>query len=180
MENLNGSGVTVTDGVKRSGVIMMLTTIPYFLIQVPALFMHGPTQEVGKNEHWWAMGALLVCVTGLVLYMRLQLKISKEGEDQGKRIAAVKKLLKEGQVSLSGAVAAKLREEEARTAHAAATEYQSLKNADSKYPSPAIARYLKEILSDAFHMYDKNGNGELDVYEVGVFFKDFSENIQEE
>jgi hypothetical protein len=180
MDNLQGSGVTVTDAVKHSGVIMMLTTIPYFLIQVPALFMHGPTQEVGASEHWWSLGGLLVCLTGLVFYMKLQLRISKEGEDQDKRIATMKKLLREGQVSLSGAMAAQLREEEAHLANTASTEYQSLKNRDSKYPSPGIAKYLKEILADAFHMYDKNGNGELDVYECFVFFRDFNEQIQEE
>lgn len=178
LSNLEQSGVTVTDAVKHSGVIMVLTTIPYLMIQIPALFMHGPTEEVADGEHWWSFGGLLICMTGLVVYMRLQLRLSREGEDQGKRIATVKKLLKEGQVSLSGALAPKVRADES-SSNTASTEYQSLKSRDSRYPSPAVASYLKEILSDAFHLYDQNGSGELDVQECFVFFRDFHEQIQE-
>jgi hypothetical protein len=180
LENLQGSGVTITEAVKHSGMIMMLTTIPYFLIQIPALFMHGPKDQVAADEHWWSLGGLLVCISGLVLYMRLQLHISRKGEDQGRRIATVKKLLKEGQISLSGAVAARVRADESHRANAAATEYQALKHSDNRYPSPAIHQYLKEVLADAFYVYDKNGSGELDVYECFVFFRDFHEHITEE
>ena len=66
--------------------------------------MHGPCKKVALGEHWWA-----ICLTGLILYLTIQLKASHKGEDQSKHIVTVKKLLCKGQIHLSGAVAAKLR-----------------------------------------------------------------------
>jgi Ca2+/Na+ antiporter len=174
------TGVTITEAVQHSGVVMMLTTIPYLLIQVPALFMHGPTEEVAAGERWYALSGLLVCLFGLFWYMRLQLRFSRAGEDRGKRLAVVKKLLQKGQISLSGAVAAKVRAEESLMA-AAQSEYQSTdNNSSSLYPPAAVAAYLKEILGDAFAVYDKNGDNQLDRREVLVFFRDFHEAISED
>jgi Ca2+/Na+ antiporter len=112
--------------------------------------------------------------------MRLQLRLSRAGEDRGKRMAVVKKLLHQGRVSLSGAVAAKVRAEEKTRIAEARTEYQSVKDGDSLYPPPAVASYLKEILGDAYTLYDKNGDKLLDKREVLVFFRDFHEAITEE
>jgi Ca2+/Na+ antiporter len=50
------TGVAVTDEIRHGGVIMAITTLPYFLIQVPAFFLHGPAQEIAEGEHWWALG----------------------------------------------------------------------------------------------------------------------------
>lgn len=88
----------------------------------------------------------------------------------------MKKLLKQGAVSLSGAVSATLSTLELQTDNG---EYQSL-SSDNKYPSPAARKYLKEILQDAFYTYDTDGNGKLDRNEVFVFFRDFHESINEE
>ena len=182
-EELNASGVRITEAVQHGGIIMMLTTLPYFLIQVPALFLHGPTEEVAAGEHWWSAAGFLVCLTGLVIYMRLQLRISREGEDQSKRMAVTRKLLNEGRVSLAGAVASQLRKKEKEGGGASAAEYQSLMTEASetpRYPPPSIAEYLKGILGDAFIMYDKDANGLLDQVESYTFFRDFHESISEE
>jgi Ca2+/Na+ antiporter len=176
---LEKSGVTVTEAVKHGGILMVCTTIPYFLIQVPAMFLHGPTDVVANGEHWWSLAGLAICLTGLAVYMRLQLKISREGEDRDKRMAIMKKVLNKGKMSLSGAVAMEVRNKEANLAASAASEYQSL-NDDTLYPPPAVAEYLKEILGAAFKTYDANGNGELDRYETKVFFRDFHESISDE
>jgi Ca2+/H+ antiporter len=48
------------------------------------------------------------------------------------------------------------------------------------YPPPIVAEYLKEILADAFRTYDYNGDGELDLHETSVFFRDFQESLSEE
>ena len=181
-EALSKTGVIVTEAVKHGGIIMVITTIPYFLIQVPASIMtmrDDPTDAIAAGERWWSFLGLVICLLGLTVYMRMQLRISKAGEDRGKRMAVVKKKLKEGRVSLSGAVAAEVRAQE-QLADAAASEYQSINSADPRFPTPAIMAYLKEILADAFHTYDSDRNGELDKPEVFVFFRDFHESISEE
>jgi Ca2+/Na+ antiporter len=176
------TGVTLTEAVKHGGVLMVLTTVPYFLIQVPALFLHGPSEEVAAGEHWWSLAGLFICLTGLTIYMHLQLKMSRQGEDRDKRMAVVKKLLRKGKLSLSGAVASEVRQKEGKLAAAASSEYQSLEQngIDQMYPPPAVAEYLTEVLADAFRTYDHNGDGQLDKLETQVFFKDFHETISEE
>jgi Ca2+/Na+ antiporter len=184
LKELQHTGVTITQAVSHSGVIMMLTTVPYFLIQIPASFLRGTsTSHVAHGEHWWSLAGLMICLTGLVLYLALQLHASRTGELRANRTAAVKKLLQKGAVSLSGAVAANVGAMERRLAVEAATEYQTLKhngNDDSKFPPPAVNKYLKEILSDAFYSYDKDNNGTLEAHECFVFFRDFHESILED
>lgn len=181
-DDLSHTGVAVTEAVRHGGVVMAATTIPYFLIQIPAMFLHGPSEEVAEGEHWWALAGMLVCLTGLTFYMWLQLKISKEGEDKGKRIAVMKKVLQDGKMSLSGALKATV-DEMTEKERAAATEYQAIQHSDQpegNYPPPRIATYLAEVLRDAYLSYDDNGNGLLDPKEVQTFFRDFHENIKEE
>lgn len=178
---LSKTGVAITDEVSHAGVVMAFTTIPYFLIQVPAAFLHGPTEEVASGEHWWSMAALLVCVGGLVYYMRLQLRFSREGQDKHKRIAVTKKILQEGKLSLSGAL--KTTVEQARKEANATGGYNSISTEEPSsytYPPPAVASYLKDILIDAFRIYDADRSGNLEKSELRLFFKDFHENIAEE
>lgn len=181
-ETLTKTGVAVSDPIHQSGVIMMITTIPYFLIQIPAFYLHGPSEEVAAGEHWWAAAAFLICLIGLFSYMRLQLKMSQEGQDRGKRMAVVRKLLQKGKVSLSGAVASQVRHVEEQIGANVNSEYQSILETDQhpKRPPPSVFAYLKEILADAFMTYDEDGNGHLDERESFMFFRDFHEAILEE
>jgi len=178
-ESISTTGVAITDAVQHGSRIMMITTIPYFLIQGPALFLHGATEEVAKDEHWWAFSAFLICLIGLFFYMRLQLSISKEGEDRGKRMAVTKKLLKEGRISLSGAIASQLRKQEGSAGIGGSEKsYQSIGNG-SRYPTPEVKEYLEGIVSDAFYFYDTDKNAMLDRHETYTFFRDFHESISE-
>ena len=177
---LTNTGVAVSDEVSHAGIIMAITTIPYFLIQVPAAFLHGPSEEVAKGEHWWALAALVVCLSGLTYYMKLQLRFSQEGQDKHKRIAVTKKVLHEGKLSLSGALKKVI--EQAQLEDARSGGYNSISPTDPdvySYPPPVVASYLKEILSDAFHLYDTDRSGTLEKKEIRLFFKDFHENISE-
>ena len=176
------TGIAITTSVQRGGIIMVLTTIPYFLIQVPALFLHGPTEEVASGEHWWSFSGLIVCLLGLTYYMHLQLVQSKEGEDKDKRIAVMKKVLNKGELSLAGVLGATIRSEKADGASNGG-QYSSLSGTDASsplYPPPHIAEYLKDVLLDAFKAYDNNGNGQLERAEIQMFFKDFHERISDE
>ena len=196
---LTRTGVVVQTAVSHGGMLMVCTLLPFLLIQVPACFLHGPQQEVSQGEHWWSCLGFLICIVGLIFYMKLQLRMSKDGEDRDKRIAVVKKVLQKGSMSLSGAIAESVRNQEHRLAlleaHAA-TEYQSINNVATGdfssarhsnspfstdgeviYPPPLVAEYLKELLADAFRTYDKNNDGVLDLRELSVFLRDFHETL---
>jgi Ca2+/Na+ antiporter len=174
------TGVSITEAVSHGGIIMGITTIPYFLIQVPAFYIHGPSEEVADKEKYWALTALIVCLIGFVCYLYMQLQQSRKGLDKGRRVAVVKKLLQEGEVSLCGALAPSVSAaEHDGLALQAAEEYQAIGNS-SFYPPPAVASYLKEVLLEAFKKYDADKNGTLDKYELKTFFQDFHENISDE
>jgi Ca2+/Na+ antiporter len=178
---LKNTGVAVSDEVSHAGIVMAVTTIPYFLIQVPAMFLHGPSDEIAEGEHWWSFLALVVCLSGLVYYMKLQLRFSQEGQDKHKRIAVTKKILHQGKLSLSGAL--KQIVEQARLEAGPSEGYDSISQTEPgayNYPPPAVASYLKDILIDAFRLYDTDRSGELEKSELRLFFKDFHENISEE
>lgn len=182
-DDLTHTGITINEAVRHGGAIMAVTTIPYFLIQVPALFLHGPSEVVAEGEHWWALAGMVVCLIGLCAYMWLQLKISKEGQDKGKRVAVMKKLLSKGKMSLSGALKANVQEMTELERHAA-SQYQAIQESDAVHtdnsPPPLVVEYLKEVLRDAYLSYDENRNGLLDEREVQTFFRDFHENIRED
>ncbi len=188
-KNLMYTGITITDNVRNGAIVMMVTTIPYFLIQGPASSLHGPAEEIAIGEHWWALLAFLFCVCGFLGYMYLQLEISRQGEDKDRRVAVMKKLLRKGLVSLSGALNASLRSREGFLAYSAALEYQAMQDDDSndtptpspakKFPPPSVQEYLKEILTGAFFSYDRDRDGNLDKLEVFTFFRDFHEQLSE-
>ena len=187
-QDFKNTGVTLSLAVRHGGVIMAATTLPYFLIQVPAAFLHGPTEEVAEGEHWWALLGFVVCLSGLAYYMRLQLQFSREGQDKDRRVAAIKKALSNGKISLSGALHStiqkqKQQQQQSASAGAGTGEYQSLTRPASQStfssPPPEAFSYLSDILGDAFKAYDTDRSGKLEVLEIRLFFKDFHENISE-
>jgi Ca2+/Na+ antiporter len=183
MKELYHTGVSITDTISHGAVIMAITTIPYFLIQGPAFYIHGPSEEVADKEKYWALAGLIVCLTGFISYLYLQLQLSRKGMDKGKRVAVVKKLLQQGEVSLCGALAPSVQSAEQKghgLAVQAAEQYQAVGQTASLYPPPAVADYLKEVLLEAFMKYDTDKNGTLDKFELKTFLQDFHENISDD
>jgi len=175
-KTLTETGVSLSKEIRHGGIIMALTTIPYFIIQIPALFLRGSNREIAEGEHWWSLTAFILCVIGLVLYMRMQLKFSNQGQDKDKRIAIAKKTLQAGKMSLRGIIKSTIQSIESKNPDSAsdygATEYSTL--------SPEITSVLKGLLLDAFAAYDSDQNGTLERSEIRVFLKDFHETIDED
>lgn len=161
---LNTTGVAITDAVSSGAKIMILTTFPYFLIQIPAMFIHGPSEDLAAGEKYWALAGLIVCLVGFVWYLYLQLQLSRAGQDKGKRVAVVKKLLQEGRVSLTGALSADVMAKEQELSRAGG--YGAINSEESLYPDETVKAYLKDVLREAFLKYDANRNGTLDAKEV--------------
>eukprot|EP00536_Pseudo-nitzschia_multiseries_P000986 jgi/Psemu1/250123/estExt_Genewise1Plus.C_120085 len=185
-DTLTGTGVYVSNEIRQGGKVMAITTAPYFLIQIPAMFIHGPAQEVAKGEHWWSLLALVLCLVGLIYYMWMQLKFSNEGQDRDKRIAIAKKTLQAGKMSLRGVLRSAIKSIESRkfmgfNLHFHEKNYGAIApNMEPDIPSPEIVSILKELLVDAFKVYDNDNNGTLERNEIRVFLKDFHENIEED
>jgi len=175
-ETLSNTGVSLSSEIRHGGKVMVLTTIPYFLIQIPAFFMKGSSKEVAEQERWWSFTALILCVIGLVKYMLMQLKFSNEGQDKNKRIAIAKKTLQSGKMSLRGTIKSTIKSIESKK-----LDHGNHYGAIGGSPlSPEITSVLKDLLLDAFAAYDSDQNGTLERSEIRVFFKDFHENIDED
>ena len=185
--DLEITGVVLTPEVNHGAKMMMMTTLPYFLIQVPAFFLSGDRQTVSSGEKNWAMGGFLLCIVFFIYYMSKQLEMSNEGADKLKRIAVTKEAMQKGAISLSGALASQVSEIEKRQSHVQeVNEKTQLKGTVGRQDSlivklgttPEVSDYLKGILGDVFKTYDVDGNGTLGKKEFTTFLTDFHEYIQ--
>lgn len=181
------TGISISKEVKHGAIIMIMTTLPYFIIQIPALFLHGePAEEVAAGEKYWALGGLLICVSGFISYLYYQIIMSREGEDRLHRTEVIKNMMQSGKVSLSGALIDIVRtfdeEDKVKTKETDANYHQmqgSIKKLDDDVPSEEVKNYLRDVLKDIYRKYDKDGDGGLTVTEFSFFLRDFNESIKE-
>jgi len=103
-ETLVGTGVPITPPVVKNGLIMIISTIPYFLIQIPALFFKGTDSSVAGKEKYYALAGLIVCTIGFFTYMYIQLRDSQESQANEHRVELMKKMIDSGKMSLSCAM----------------------------------------------------------------------------
>eukprot|EP00521_Asterionellopsis_glacialis_P010034 CAMPEP_0195289426 /NCGR_PEP_ID=MMETSP0707-20130614/5707_1 /TAXON_ID=33640 /ORGANISM="Asterionellopsis glacialis, Strain CCMP134" /LENGTH=568 /DNA_ID=CAMNT_0040349427 /DNA_START=70 /DNA_END=1776 /DNA_ORIENTATION=- len=185
------TGVSISPEVSKGGLIMMVTLIPYFMIQGAAMFIHGPTEVVAAGEKYWALAGLIICLTGFFTYLYMQVQASNAGMDRLQRVQVMKKLMQEGAVSLRGALRANIAEIEMKSSNiSSAIENQSYGAVDvvekptdpstpNVNPPPEVRSILKDVLGDAFQQFDTDGNGTLSKKEVKIFLHDFHEAIDD-
>lgn len=172
---LSKSGVVITEEIKHAGLIMLLTTIPYWLIQVPALFIHGTNDEVAKGESMYALTALVICLVGFVWYLRIHVKASQDDEDKFHRMEKIKDMLLNGSVSLSGALVNVVETFDGTAPRENNdSEYQAISSMHSNRASIQTNAYLKNVLSIPFKKYDKDSSGGLQKQEFAIFLRDFN------
>ena len=183
---LSYTGVIFTPEVHHGAKIMMMTTLPYFLIQVPAFFLTGDRQTVSHGEKYWALSGFIICVSFFVYYMYTQLKSSNEGADKLRRMAVTKEAMKRGAISLSGALAGQVSNlekeySEGEVMNGTGMESGGLvatRSNDNFEAAPSeVADYLKGVLGEVFKTYDSDDNGHLSLKEFSTFLSDFHENV---
>lgn len=190
---LSNTGVALTPEIHHGAKMMMLTTLPYFLIQVPAFFLTGDRETVSEGEHYWAMAGFIMCFLFFVLYLYTQVKMSNDTAHKMRRMAVIKKSLKKGAVSLSGALSDQVKKiEYERSTRILKQGRDSVVSEDSRLrpindsdsesddgtPPDEVVALLKDILGEAFHGYDQNNDGTLSRSEFSLFLTDFHENIK--
>ncbi|KAL3822408.1 hypothetical protein ACHAXA_007415 [Cyclostephanos tholiformis] len=191
---LSTTGVALSPAINHGAKMMMLTTFPYFIIQIPAFFLTGTRESISKGEHYWAVGGFTVCMTFFVCYLYSQVKESNDTAHKLRRMTIIKESLKKGALSLKGALGAEVlelmkREDSKRAVTDEATplytteqtskhkRHYSVNGEIMDDPPPEVVELLKGILGDAFHFYDQDGNGDLSKNEFSLFLKDFHETV---
>mmetsp|Transcript_7885 Transcript_7885/g.14858 ORF Transcript_7885/g.14858 Transcript_7885/m.14858 type:complete len:562 (-) Transcript_7885:115-1800(-) len=181
--SIYNSGVAITSEVKHGAFVMLLTTIPYFLIQFPASYLERENSDnIAKGEKLWALLALVVCITGFLGYLFIHFKASREDEQKFRRMEVMKNMLQTGKLSLGGVFYNLVKTYDGKSAPIETKngQYQSIDNGSSGEPSPQVMEYLKSVLSVSFQKYDLDGNATLGKNEVRIFLKDFHEDMSEE
>jgi len=171
-KQISTTGVALTASIQHGSVIMVLTTIPYFLIQVPALFLKG---DIASGEKNWALGGFVACIIGFVYYLHLQLKASKADEEKFHRMQVISDLLTKGKVSLGGAFFDIIETFENSGESVNGGESDPLVHASAK-----VKEALREVLHIPFQKYDIDSNDQLEFKEVKIFLRDFNENCTDE
>mmetsp|Transcript_15731 Transcript_15731/g.28515 ORF Transcript_15731/g.28515 Transcript_15731/m.28515 type:complete len:564 (-) Transcript_15731:175-1866(-) len=185
---LSTTGVALTPEIHHGAKMMMMTTLPYFLIQVPAFFLAGDRETVSAGEHYWAAAGFIMCMFFFFAYLYTQVKMSNDTAHKLRRMAVIKESLKKGAVSLSGALADQVKHIEKEQFRRSSSVGSVVLNEvsqlspihsgnDGLNPSEEVAELLKGILGDAFRGYDQDGNGTLSKKEFSLFLTDFHENI---
>ena len=171
------SGVAVTDEIKHAAQIMAITTLPYFLIQVPAFFIHGTQEEVACSESIYAFIAFIVCLAGFAWYLSVHVKASKEDEEKFHRMEKIKECLHQGKLSLSGALVNVVGHFNNSMRNSTSSPgYESIEVSLDE-PSNETMEYLKEVLVLPFRKYDKDKSDGLQEDELGIFLRDFNGKI---
>lgn len=174
------TGIQVTPPVNNSIKVMILTTIPYLIIEIGLLILpnQDDLEEVAAGEKNWAIVGLICCMIGFIMYIKQQFGISKRGEDEVTRLAVMKKLLGHGTISLRGALydALKLEERVEEESKIKGT-YSEMIEDKNYYSSTIVIHYLDEVLKEPFAKYDRNGDGKLDKGEVLALFVDLKEDM---
>mmetsp|Transcript_23350 Transcript_23350/g.32619 ORF Transcript_23350/g.32619 Transcript_23350/m.32619 type:complete len:572 (+) Transcript_23350:144-1859(+) len=186
------TGVIINPEVSQGGIIMLVTLIPYFMIQGAAMFIHGPTEAVAAGEKYWALAGLIICLTGFFSYLFMQVQASNAGQDRLQRVQVMKKLMQDGAVSLRGALRANIVEIEMKSTRnisgaIANQSYGAVEVVDKPIdpsipnvnPPPEVRSILKDVLGEAFQQFDTDGNGNLSKKEVQIFLHDFHETIDD-
>lgn len=181
-DSMSTTGVSLTREIHHGAKMMMATTIPYFIIQVPAFFLTGDRETVSEGEHYWAMAGFILCMFFFALYMYTQVKMSNDTAHKLRRMAVIKESLKKGAMSLSGALEdqVKLMEKEELQRVASScilNECSQLNPVAPNGASDEVVEFLKGILGEAFHGYDQDSDGTLSKKEFSLFLTDFHEKI---
>jgi Ca2+/Na+ antiporter len=165
---------------------MMVTCIPYLLIQIPGLAVvgEGASTEAAVEKPWAIVGFVL-CMGFLGGYLYFQYASSLEPDEdntvQAHRTALLKEAIAKGEITLLGLMTAEF-EKSPPVPGSPRASMMSGSNPTESTPlnekvSDTAMEQLKALLRPFFAKYDHDNSGELDVDELGAVFRDLGEDV---
>lgn len=171
--NLFHTGVVLFDEIPTNAKTMIITSLIYLILQIPA-FQHTGTasrdsqidhDKVAAAQKPFAFVAFLVCMLAFLVYLYWNVKRSSKVADDTIdeiRVQAIRR----GEISLSGVLA----EEVAKIKKANPDVNTSL-------TSRGQIKRVQDIIRPFFHVYDSNRDKRMDADELQVFFRDLGEIV---
>eukprot|EP00930_Biecheleria_cincta_P060673 TRINITY_DN46290_c0_g1_i1.p1 TRINITY_DN46290_c0_g1~~TRINITY_DN46290_c0_g1_i1.p1 ORF type:complete len:502 (-),score=123.22 TRINITY_DN46290_c0_g1_i1:52-1557(-) len=182
--SLLGNGVGYGEQINEGAKIMLITLIPYIIIQgitftVDKMPKTGYSQAEklealsaeARSENIYALVGLIVCIGQFFWYLKKQVSDSSVEDTIAETTVQA---MKEGKLTLRGALAA-FREKKLTLPAKGAIEETLL----DKETTDELRRTCK-ILAPFFAKYDLNGDGTVDFEEFRMIFKDVGENLNRE
>lgn len=175
-DSLTLTGIPITEPVFANGLIMLISTLPFYIIQVPAVFFKGSNKSIAGKEKYYALAGLIVCLTGFFAYMFIQYKESRKSQSHQHRIETMKKMIDNGRMSLSGAVHGFVRETFIARASQIGNTSEPL---TANNLPPSIKGMLSEMCREAFMQYDVDQSGFLEQNEISALLNDMQDNYDQ-
>lgn len=182
---LHSTGVQPMSMVRIAGIIMLVTSISYIVIQGAALhsgtyFKATETPELtslaAKSEHWPALICFLVCTAFFIWY--LYYSVNSKSEDEKAYFATFvdeikQKAIRKGEVSLTAAF-----QEIRETAQAAGES--TVDESSSLLPDNHPQKRVQSLLRTFFLHYDRDGTNSIDRLELQYLMRDLGERVSPE
>ena len=166
-ESLYHTGVPVTSVINNGAKSMVLTLIPYFLVQIPASLYKGHVDNLADAEKNYALSGFLLCIAGFLTYLGFQFRGVNVEATKLHRIAVMKKMLSQGKVSLEAAMYSRP-PPETDVVNETTPFMKSIVRQQSN-----MGTYMADVMYDQFRKYDADNSGDLDLDEVIAMFADY-------
>lgn len=160
--SLWGTGIRGGPELKTNAVLMIVTMMSYFIIQVPALFYNTPSlsyHEQERAESPWALAALISSISMFLLYLAYQYRENQKEESTVAseiEVHNVVELIRDGKFTLLDQIAQF--QKETRSYDPGDGPEDAL--LDGALPRRAVVR-MQSVLKHFFHRYDINHSNEL-------------------
>lgn len=192
--SLTGTGVAVSAPVNAGAYTILLTSVSYFLLQVPGLaYLNSTPAEQAKGERTWAIIGTVACVFFFGRYLYQQYLISNEPDttQQMSREEYLRKAIADKVITLAGVMTAELQSfNDNAKPRSRAGSYQadhtieegialkekSALRGNGEF-SDEFIQHLERILKPFFKAYDPDNSDTLDIHELRAVFADMGEYL---
>lgn len=180
------TGVAISPLIRTGSYIMLLTSIPYLLLQLPGLYytnMSVAQQAVGESK--WALFGLAFCVASFIGYLLYQYTLSDESTSSTStaRDEALIRAINENNITIMALVHSELVNAGVSVSrhgnNSVNFQSESSPMQPNSIPDRVISR-LEKFLLPYFRRYDTDESGLLDTSELSFVLRDLGEkNIEQ-
>lgn len=180
--SMTRTGVSPTGAVKSGGILMMVTSLSYLVIQIPAFALMGEDSKVApggsalmaKDEQTWALVGMISCIVLLFGYLAFMVRTANH---DAKVENAQKARIASGELKASH-VFESIVDSYAEGAAKASGARAPLNRGDSM-SDPGTVKKIDGVLKHFFVQYDRDKSNTIDRVEMRLLFADLNENLSD-
>ena len=161
------TGVNLSTAVNTGGLLMLVTSVPFFIIEIPAVYFQSYTDTViGKDELPYAFIGMCLCGVMFCGYLYYCYLVSDGELQQARQLEAVIEKIQKGEISLRSVIAAEL-----------STSVGSGEGSQLLSVNTDLKSRLEAIVKPFFKRYDtEEPFGCITKHELLKVFNDLGEN----